>query len=74
MIVPSRSGPTAIGASEIISELTSQGIRVYAPRCDVLSVTELDYMLKGCRDMPPIRGCINAAMALQVRRNSQSCH
>lgn len=34
-------------------------------RCDASSSKQLADLLQGCSDMPPIRGCINAAMALQ---------
>ncbi|XXG96503.1 hypothetical protein Hte_002786 [Hypoxylon texense] len=68
IILPSRSGPASDAACGLISELEEQGIRVLAPKCDVSSVTSLSLLLEQCGDesaFPPIKGCINAAMALQ---------
>lgn len=43
-----------------------QGVRVATPRCDVSSESSLKSVLDECaKTMPPIRGCINAAMVLQ---------
>ncbi|KAI5917692.1 hypothetical protein F4810DRAFT_640865 [Camillea tinctor] len=65
LIVPSRSGPTS-KAEEVISELRQQGVEIVAPKCDVSSAESLANVLEHCaRTMPPIRGCINAAMVLQ---------
>ncbi|KAI1499235.1 hypothetical protein F5X99DRAFT_390720 [Biscogniauxia marginata] len=65
LIVPSRSGPTA-KAAEVVAELTRQGIEIVAPKCDVSSAESLAAVLEDCaRFMPPIKGCINAAMVLQ---------
>lgn len=65
--MPSRSGGAkSTAATRLVSELRAQGVTVVTPACDVSSASSLSKMLKGCgRDMPPIRGCINAAMALQ---------
>ncbi|RYO83338.1 hypothetical protein DL766_002690 [Monosporascus sp. MC13-8B] len=68
MILPSRSGlsPSAKAASEVVLELQNRGVRVATPRCDVSSSSSLSAMLDDCaKTMPPIKGCINAAMVLQ---------
>ena len=66
LIVPSRSGVSAQAGRDMISDLQSQGVHIVAPRCDTASATELATLLRDCTDahMPPIKGCINAAMAL----------
>ncbi|KAI0593005.1 hypothetical protein F4775DRAFT_587134 [Biscogniauxia sp. FL1348] len=65
LIAPSRSGPTS-KAEEVISSLRQQGIEIAAPQCDVSSTASLTTVLEHCaRTMPPIKGCINAAMVLQ---------
>ncbi|KAI8626581.1 hypothetical protein F5Y19DRAFT_446210 [Xylariaceae sp. FL1651] len=67
LIIPSRSGPVTRAAAEVISELEAQGVDVFAPRCDVSLATSLATVLRECdaREMPAIKGCINAAMVLQ---------
>lgn len=65
-ILPSRSGPSSRAASEIISEVTRKGGRVVAPRCDVASADEFKAILDDCVHLPPIKGCINSAVDLQV--------
>ncbi|UKZ46287.1 Type I Iterative PKS [Trichoderma virens] len=75
LILPSRSGATSKAAKEAVEELTARGINIVAPKCDVASETELADVLDSCtRTMPPIRGCINAAMVLQgaVFQNSMT--
>ncbi|KAJ6031693.1 Acyl transferase/acyl hydrolase/lysophospholipase [Penicillium herquei] len=66
LIVPSRSGAISKAAKELVSQLTAQGVTIHAPQCDVSSQSSLSQMLDECaRTMPPIKGCINAAMVLQ---------
>ncbi|GKZ24448.1 type I Iterative Polyketide synthase (PKS) [Aspergillus brasiliensis] len=65
LILLSRSGPKAAAAQELIRELTDQGVRVRAPRCDLTSSEALTRALEECKDLPPIRGCIQGTMVLQ---------
>lgn len=65
LILLSRSGPKATAAQELIRELTDQGVRVRAPQCDLTSSEALTRALEECRDLPPIRGCIQGTMVLQ---------
>ncbi|KAI0377960.1 hypothetical protein F5Y04DRAFT_168710 [Hypomontagnella monticulosa] len=66
LIVPSRSGASSKAASETVAELAARGVNVVAPKCDVSSESSLASVLDECaRTMPPIKGCINAAMVLQ---------
>lgn len=67
LMVPSRSGASSQEAAEFIAQLTSQGVHVVAPRCDVSSSPAVAAMLQEyATTMPPIKGCINAAMVLHV--------
>lgn len=66
IMLPSRSGASSQAASTLVSELTAGGINVVAPRCDVSSTAELGALLNDYAHFPPIKGCINAAMDLQV--------
>ncbi|TFB04561.1 Compactin diketide synthase mokB [Trichoderma ghanense] len=66
LILPSRSGASSKAARQTVEELTARGVNVVAPKCDVSSEKELADLLDVCaRTMPPIKGCINAAMVLQ---------
>lgn len=68
LIVVSRSGASSEAAVNVVSDLSRQGVRIAAPKCDASSSDSLTAALKACtgEGMPPIRGCINAAMVLQV--------
>jgi NADPH:quinone reductase-like Zn-dependent oxidoreductase len=67
LILPSRSGPRAPAAIDLIRELGEQGVNVVAPVCDVASLESLSDLITNCQSsVPPIKGCINAAMVLQV--------
>ncbi|KAG5788560.1 hypothetical protein H9Q69_012375 [Fusarium xylarioides] len=66
LIVPSRSGASSQAAVQLVAELTSRGVNVFALKCDVSIREGVKVMLEECsRTMPPIKGCINAAMVLQ---------
>ncbi|RFU73012.1 polyketide synthase [Trichoderma arundinaceum] len=75
LILPSRSGAASKAAKEMLEELTARGVNIVAPKCDVASEKELAEVLDECaRTMPPVKGCINAAMVLQgaVFQNSMT--
>ena len=66
LIVPSRSGASPGAAADVVADLEARGVHVEAPKCDVASESSVTDMLKNCSPtMPPIRGCINAALVLR---------
>lgn len=66
LIVPSRSGAVSKAATDVMAQLTAQGVNIVALQCDISSETSLSAMLDECaQTVPPIKGCINAAMVLQ---------
>ncbi|KAK5988235.1 Compactin diketide synthase mlcB [Cladobotryum mycophilum] len=65
LIIPSRSGASSQDARDLVSELSSKNVHMITPCCDVSSAADLLAMLESCVSMPPIKGCINAAMVLQ---------
>lgn len=71
IIVPSRSGASSVAACDLISKLRSKHVNIVAPQCDITSRTELSDMLRARSDMPPIRGCVNLAMVLNVGLHSK---
>lgn len=67
LIIPSRSGVSSQAASDVITMLREKGVNIATPKCDVSSASSLSAALVACADdMPPVRGCINAAIVLQV--------
>ncbi|KAI0393940.1 polyketide synthase PksD [Xylariaceae sp. FL0594] len=65
IIVPSRSGVNSQPAATLVQEMAEKGVSILAPQCDVASSESLSRMLEEYSGIcPPIRGCINAAMAL----------
>ena len=65
-IIPSRSGTSSKAARKLVDELAARDVNAVAPQCDVSSESSLASMLHECsRTMPPIKGCMNAAVNLQ---------
>lgn len=65
LILLSRSGATSSAAERNVAELRELGVKVAAPKCDVSDETSLGQVLQDCAyGMPPVKGCINSAMAL----------
>ncbi|KAK9419296.1 putative Polyketide synthase [Seiridium unicorne] len=67
LILPSRSGATSQAATNVVSELREDGVRVLAPRCNGAVADELSATLNAAysEGFPPVRGCINSCMDLQ---------
>jgi NADPH:quinone reductase-like Zn-dependent oxidoreductase/SAM-dependent methyltransferase len=66
IIVLSRSGATTAAAKDVVAQLESEGVRVCTIRCDASSRANVAAALKEADNcMPPVKGCINAAMLLQ---------
>lgn len=63
----SRSGAITQAAKDLIAALQHGGVRVYAPICDVSdSKAVLQAVTYINAHMPPIKGCIHGAMAIEV--------
>ena len=66
LIILSRSGATSKPATDMMEGLTARGVKIMSFKCDASSETSLCDVLNECAcTMPPIKGCINAAMVLQ---------
>lgn len=58
-------------AQEVVEELQNKGTTVNVCACDVGNEHQLKLTLDECaRNLPPIRGCIQGAMVLQVTQIS----
>ncbi|KAK3302901.1 putative polyketide synthase [Chaetomium strumarium] len=68
LVLLSRRGLQADDAkiTEFARDLESSGAQLYCPPCDVADADSLRAVLAHCRaHLPPIRGCIQAAMVLR---------
>lgn len=66
LIVPSRSGASSQAAAKVVSQLLDRGVNIITPKVDASSSAAVAQVLQDCaQKMPPIKGCINAAMVLQ---------
>ena len=66
LILLSRSGMTSEAAMALMAELLEQKINAVALSCDVSKAEVLSRALKECESMPPVKGCIQASLALKV--------
>lgn len=73
IILLSRSGPQSTAAQTLVDELRGAGVTVRTPRCDVSCSESLAEALKQCADLPPIKGCLQCTMVLQVRSQRVIC-
>ncbi|KNG81069.1 putative polyketide synthase [Aspergillus nomiae NRRL 13137] len=66
LLLLSRSGAKATESIKFINYLHSKGTRVIAPACDISNESALSRVLEEWQpQLPPIKGCIQAAMVLQ---------
>ena len=67
-VLLSRSGAASEDARAFLEELRAVSVTVEAPVCDISDEQSVkDSLSKLAGVMPPIRGCIQASMVLQVR-------
>lgn len=72
LILLSRSRTHAIEVQNLLRELREKGVTVATPACDIGNRESLALALASCREMPTIKGCIQAAMVLKVRSKDNS--
>ena len=67
LVLLSRSGAKSNVAKALVSELEMQGVCVATPQVDIGDLTSLKHVLDDlAKSMAPIRGCIQATVALRV--------
>jgi len=67
IIILSRSGLKSTESFALAKELRDIGVRLAIYACDVSDAQQLKIVLNQCKkEMPPIRGLIQSAMALKV--------
>ncbi|KAL4934290.1 uncharacterized protein BDV17DRAFT_296996 [Aspergillus undulatus] len=67
LLLLSRSGNQSPKAQELVAELEQRKVRVLTPSCDIADSESLKSALESSQvlGMPPVRGCIQAAMVLR---------
>lgn len=66
-VLLSRSGPSSNAAKEFVQTMRNKGLCVYAPECDISNLVAVSGMLAYVNEnMPPIKGCIQSSMVLEV--------
>ncbi|KAF1947383.1 polyketide synthase-like protein [Clathrospora elynae] len=67
LVLPSRTIIEGSGDTreELVQELRAQGADVRAPLCDIADSNQLEETLRSLSGMPPIKGCIQAAMKVR---------
>ena len=67
LILLSRSGPSSQAVMTLLEELSSEGVHVEAPACNIVDSYSLTSVSESCaQTMPAIKGCIQASMVLRV--------
>lgn len=72
LILLSRSGPRSEAAKSTIRDLQELGVRVRTPLCNIADISSLQDALQQLKDMPIIKGCVQAAGALKVSLAKQT--
>jgi short-subunit dehydrogenase len=67
IILLSLSGAKNDDTKKLTAELEEKGCKVKVYACDICDESRLKVVLDDCKKtMPPVKGCIQAAMLLQV--------
>lgn len=66
LILLSRTGMTSEAAIALMAELLAQKVNAVAFKCNVSDTEALSLALRDCGSMPPIKGSIQASLALKV--------
>lgn len=76
LILLSRRGVVNTEARASLELLHQQGVRVYAPPCDVsdTNAVEQAFMELPAQGLPPVHGLIQAAMVLKVIQSKRFTH
>ncbi|KAF2637935.1 ketoacyl-synt-domain-containing protein [Massarina eburnea CBS 473.64] len=66
LLLLSRSGPSTAAAKGLVSRLSTQGVHVECPTCDIADSLQVHSVIAACASkMPPIKGCIQGALVLR---------
>ena len=69
IILISRSGLEAPNAPSLVHDLKKLSVKLVIYACDISNAEHFQQTLKKCaQEMPPIRGVIQSAMVVRVRK------
>ncbi|KAK7714826.1 putative PKS-like protein biosynthetic cluster [Diaporthe eres] len=64
----SRSGPVTAASKDLVTALEQDGVHLYTPACDISDAQAVTNVVAHIEShMPPIKGCIHSAMAIENR-------
>lgn len=66
IVLVSRSGAMTEKIHSLIDELSTSGAEILIRRCDITDREQVEALVQGMQDMPPIKGVIHGAMVLRV--------
>lgn len=66
IVLVSRSGSVTGKVKELVDEAAAVGANIVVRRCNVVNKTEVDELVAGLQDLPPIRGVVHGTMVLRV--------
>jgi NAD(P)-dependent dehydrogenase (short-subunit alcohol dehydrogenase family) len=67
LVLLQRSVVKSDAARELLSRLEREGVRIYAPPCDISKEDEVREVIELVRTTwPPIKGCIHGALVVKV--------
>lgn len=73
LVLLSRSGLHSSRLLSFVEELRRGGATIYSPRCNIANAASVQEVVAYCEaHLPPIKGCIQAAMDIRVRLHGNS--
>ncbi|KAK5651402.1 hypothetical protein OQA88_12490 [Cercophora sp. LCS_1] len=65
IVLISRSGSVTGKVKELVDELSAVGANIVVRPCNVVNRAEVDELIAGLQDLPPIRGAVHGTMVLR---------
>jgi short-subunit dehydrogenase len=73
LVLLSRHGAKSPEQLQFLDRLRQSFCRIKVCECDIANHNQLEAAMKECQDeMPPIRGCIQGSMVLEVRHSTRT--
>jgi NADPH:quinone reductase-like Zn-dependent oxidoreductase/malonyl CoA-acyl carrier protein transacylase len=66
IVLVSRSGSVTGRVKELVDDLGALGANIVVRRCNVVNKAEVDELISGLSELPPIRGVVHGTMVLRV--------
>lgn len=66
VVLISRSGSVTGKVKELVDEMSAIGANIVVRPCNVVNRAEVDELISGLQNLPPIRGVVHGTMVLRV--------